>query len=60
MNPLKAPRPDGMPGLFFKNYWGFMGSQFVEAVQSFFREGWMLKELNQTYITQIPKGAGSL
>ena len=59
MNPLKAPGPDGMPGLFFRHYWGFMGSQLVEAVQSFFREGWMLKELYQTYITLIPKVQGA-
>ena len=58
MNPLKATGPDG-PGLFFRHYWGFKGSQLVEAVQSFFREGWMLKELNQTYITQIPKVQGA-
>ncbi len=38
MHPLKAPGPDGLPGLFFKHYWDIVGDQVVTAVQSFFRE----------------------
>ena len=49
MHPVKAPRPDGMPGLFYRHYWSIVGEQLVAAVQSFFREGWLLRELNHTY-----------
>lgn len=59
MNPLKAPGPDGMPGLFYRHYWQIVGDQLVAAVQSFFRDGWLLQELNHTYITLIPKTQGA-
>ena len=59
MHPLKAPGPDGMPGLFYRHYWSIVGEQLVAAVQSFFREGWLLRELNHTYITLIPKVQGA-
>ena len=59
MHPLKAPGPDGMPGLFYRHYWLIVGEQLVAAVQSFFREGWLLLELNHTYITLIPKVQGA-
>ena len=59
LNPMKAPGPDGLPGLFFKKYWSIVGSQVVIAIQSFFREGWMLKELNHTFITLIPEKQGA-
>ena len=55
LNPMKAPGPDGLHGLFFKKYWSIVGSQVFIANESFFREGWMLKELNHTFITLIPK-----
>uniref|UniRef100_A0A2N9G7V8 Reverse transcriptase domain-containing protein n=1 Tax=Fagus sylvatica TaxID=28930 RepID=A0A2N9G7V8_FAGSY len=55
MNSHKAPSPDGFPGLFFKKYWDTVGSQVIAAVQSFFRDGCLLKQLNHTFITLIPK-----
>jgi hypothetical protein len=55
LNPMKTSGPDGLPGLFFKKYWSIVGSQVVIANESFFREGWMQKELNHTFITLIPK-----
>ena len=42
MHPFKAPGPDGLPSLFYQHYWSIMGSQVISAVQSFFRDGWML------------------
>ena len=36
MHPLKAPGPDGLPGLFFKHYWEIVGPQIISAVQDFF------------------------
>ena len=59
MNPLKAPGPDGFPGLFFKCYWDTIGPQVIVAVQIFFRDGWLLSQSNQTYITFIPKKKGA-
>ena len=56
MNAMKAQGPDGLPGIFFKKYWQIVGPQVIIATQSFFREGWLLKQLNHTFITLIPKG----
>uniref|UniRef100_A0A2N9GPX3 Reverse transcriptase zinc-binding domain-containing protein n=1 Tax=Fagus sylvatica TaxID=28930 RepID=A0A2N9GPX3_FAGSY len=38
MHPMKAPGPDGLPGLFFKKYWSTVGEQVLATIQSFFRE----------------------
>ena len=59
MNPLKAPGLDDMPGLFYKHYWLIVGEQLVAAVLIFFREGWLLREMNHTFITLIPKVQGA-
>jgi hypothetical protein len=59
MHPLKAPGPDGLPGLFFKHYWPIVGDQIVAAVQSFFRFGSLLPQMNHTFITLIPKRIGA-
>jgi hypothetical protein len=55
MHPLKAPGPDGLPELFFKKYWSTVGPQVSLAIQNFFREGWLLPQVNHTFITLIPK-----
>ena len=55
MKSLKAPGPDGFPALFYKHYWDIVGDQVVLATQSFFRDGWLLWNLNQTFISLIPK-----
>ena len=59
MNPLKAPGPDDMPGLFLKIFWHIVRNQLILTVQSFFRDGWLLKEMNETFITLIPKVQGA-
>lgn len=59
MNPLKTPGLDGMPGLFYRHYWSIVGKQLVAATQNFFRDGWMLREMNQTFITLILKTKGA-
>ena len=59
MNPLKALEPDGMPGLFFKKFWHIVRNQLIQIVQSFFRDGWLLKDMNKTFITPIPKVQGA-
>jgi hypothetical protein len=59
MHPPKAPGLDGFSGIFFKKYWSIVGDQVVAAVQSFFRDGWLLRNVNHTYITLIPKKQGA-
>ncbi|KAG5533573.1 hypothetical protein RHGRI_027682 [Rhododendron griersonianum] len=55
LGPLKAPGSDGFPGLFYQSYWDIVGEEVFEAVQNFFQEGYLLKEMNQTNVTLIPK-----
>ena len=59
MHPPKAPGPDRFSGIFFKKYWSIVGDQVVAAVQSFFRDGWLLRNVNHTYIMLIPKKQGA-
>ena len=59
MNPLKAPGSNGFPRLFYKHYWDEIRGLVILAVQSFYRYGWILKELNQTFITLILKSKGA-
>ena len=55
MNDSKAPGPDGFTSLFFKKAWSIVGSDVIEAVESFFNSGCMLLEINCTIIALVPK-----
>uniref|UniRef100_A0A2N9F204 Reverse transcriptase domain-containing protein n=1 Tax=Fagus sylvatica TaxID=28930 RepID=A0A2N9F204_FAGSY len=55
MAPLKAPGPDGLPPLFFQKYWHLIGDEVTEAVLTCLNTGKILKAINHTYITLIPK-----
>ncbi|XP_075076893.1 uncharacterized protein LOC142163499 [Nicotiana tabacum] len=48
---------DGYPAEFFKEYWPIIGKEVIEAVQQFFQTGKLLKEINCTTVTLIPKSA---
>lgn len=37
MHPIKAPRPDGMPALFFQEYWRTVGTEVITMIQNAFR-----------------------
>lgn len=50
-----SSRPDGLSPLFFKFYWDVIKHKVIDAVQFFFREGYLIKPLNHTFITLIPK-----
>jgi len=52
---LKAPGPDGMPTLFFKQYWDVVGEQLTREVQQVLRGGRMHEGWNDTIISLIPK-----
>jgi hypothetical protein len=51
----KAPGPDGFTACFFKKAWPIVGSDVCSTVKSFFHSGSLLKEVNSTIITLVPK-----
>ena len=53
----KAPGSDGYTSYFFKSAWSVVGDDFCAAVQDFFRSGRMLKQINHSVISLIPKSA---
>lgn len=57
MGSLKAPGSDGFPGLFYQKYWHIVGEDVFNAAKNFFDEGYLLKEMNHTNVTLIPKVA---
>jgi len=52
---LKAPGPDGMPGLFYKSFWDTVGEQVSEEVLAVLNGGAMPEDWNATVIALIPK-----
>ena len=55
MSPLKAPRPDGLPPIFFQHYWDKIGGDVVKAVLTWLNSNTICPSFNHTYITLIPK-----
>ena len=55
MAPLKALGLDNMPPLFFQTYWTGIGMDVTQAVLSYLNSGAILKSINHTFITLIPK-----
>ncbi|XP_071902137.1 uncharacterized protein [Coffea arabica] len=55
MNPDKSPGVDGMSPLFFQKFWTTIKKEVVNAIQTFFHTGHLLKSVNHTVITLIPK-----
>ena len=55
MAPLKAPSPDGMPPIFYQNFWESIGDDVAKAVISCLNSRAIPASLNHTYITLIPK-----
>ena len=55
MAPLKAPGPDGMPPLFYQNFWKLVRGDVIHDVLIFLNSGTLPKPLNHTFITLIPK-----
>ena len=52
---LKAPGPNGMPPLFFQTYWTDVSMDVTHAVLSCLNSCSILKSINHTFITLIPK-----
>ncbi|KAL0292611.1 UNVERIFIED_CONTAM: hypothetical protein Scaly_2581800 [Sesamum calycinum] len=55
INEDSAPGPDGFSSGFFKATWTVTGEDVCRAVMEFFNNGSLLKQLNTTLITLIPK-----
>jgi len=55
MNPRKAPGADGFSAGFFQKAWPVIGGDLCEAVMEFFSFGQLLREVNSTILTLIPK-----
>ncbi|GJZ96718.1 RNA-directed DNA polymerase, eukaryota, reverse transcriptase zinc-binding domain protein [Tanacetum coccineum] len=56
----RASGPDSYSSLFFKKAWSVVGVDFCKAIKEFFASGKMLKELNSTVISLIPKSQSPL
>ena len=48
MAPLKAPGPDGMPPLFYKNYWTLLGNDVTQSVLYYLNSGSLLATLGHS------------
>ena len=55
MERLKSPGPDGMPPLFYQNYWSLVGNDVKEAILLYLNTGSLPKTLGHSFITLIPK-----
>lgn len=44
-----------VPGIFYQKYWDIVGDDVFEVVRGFFLDGSMLREVNHTNVTLIPK-----
>ncbi|KAL0405879.1 UNVERIFIED_CONTAM: LINE-1 retrotransposable element O protein [Sesamum latifolium] len=51
----KSPGPDGYSAAFHMAAWSVMGEEVTRAVLDFFHNGRLLKQVNATLITLIPK-----
>ncbi|KAH0642430.1 hypothetical protein KY290_034023 [Solanum tuberosum] len=52
----KSPGLDGYGSKFFKNCWGIVGEDVTKGILEYFQNGEMLRWVNDTVITLIPKG----
>lgn len=52
---LKAPGPDGFPGLFYQKYWDHVKDSVGDMVKDFFEGKANLDKLNRTNLILIPK-----
>lgn len=50
-----APSPDGLPPLYYKQYWEKIEGDITDAVLSVLDSGIILDDLNHTFLTLIPK-----
>ena len=55
LGPLKTLGPDGIPAAFYQTFWSTVKQDILNMVKAFFYSGFLLKSLNHTFLTLIPK-----
>ncbi|XP_074297661.1 uncharacterized protein LOC141628413 [Silene latifolia] len=55
MGALKSPGPNGVPAIFYQKCWYIVKKDVTKAALSVLNSGMVLKELNRTFITLVPK-----
>ena len=55
MAPLKVLGPDGVPPIFYQNYWQLIGNDVTQSILSFLNIATLPTYLNHTFMTLIPK-----
>ncbi|XP_026377691.1 uncharacterized protein LOC113271987 [Papaver somniferum] len=55
MDPWNSPGPDGFPAGFFRDNWVETSQEVISHVQNFFNTKYLLKQMNHSFITLIPK-----
>ncbi|XP_026411174.1 uncharacterized protein LOC113306456 [Papaver somniferum] len=58
MKSSKAPRPDGMPAIFYKSCWETIGDEITKTIQYCFVSATLPQGLNHTNILLVPKAEG--
>ena len=53
--PNKAPCPDGLPGLFYQNFWDVVGPSVTADCLKCLNDGCSLERFNKTLVVLIPK-----
>ena len=53
--PLKSPSPDGMPFLFYQNYWSLIRSNVTLSILHYLNNGVLSQSFYHSFITLIPK-----
>lgn len=51
----KSPGPDGILAFFYQEYWNIVKEDILDSIHAFFHSGTLLKSLNKTFITLVPK-----
>ncbi|XP_074265657.1 uncharacterized protein LOC141588101 [Silene latifolia] len=57
LSSMKSPGPDGYSSQVFKDSWEVVGGDVITAIKNFFQAGKLLKQVNTTNITLIPKSS---
>lgn len=55
IDPHTASGLEGIPSIFFQNFWSIVGSDVTCVVRSFLSTRCILRQLNYTMVSLIPK-----